>query len=64
MKENLLVKKSKEFAIDIICLCDNLIGARSIVNQLVRSGTSIGANIHEAQYAHGKMILLRNWKYR
>ena len=26
----------------------------SLTNQLVRSGTSIGANIHEAQYAHGK----------
>jgi len=54
MKENILVEKSKEFAIDIICLCDTLKGTTSIVNQLVRSGTSIGANIHEAQYAHGK----------
>lgn len=25
-----------------------------LTNQLLRSGTSIGANIHEAQYAHGK----------
>ena len=25
-----------------------------MINQLMRSGTSIGANIHEAQYAHGK----------
>ena len=25
-----------------------------VSNQIGRSGTSIGANIHEAQYAHGK----------
>jgi len=54
MKENLLVQKSKEFAIEIINLCDNLKGSMNIINQLIRSGTSIGANIHEAQYAHGK----------
>ena len=54
MKENILVEKSKKFAIDIINLCDNLKGSASVVNQLIRSGTSIGANIHEAQYAHGK----------
>lgn len=54
MKENILVEKSKKFAIDIITLCDKINCSSSIVNQLLRSGTSIGANIHEAQYAHGK----------
>lgn len=54
MKDNVLVEKSKQFAVDIISLCDNIKGSSSIINQLVRSGTSIGANIHEAQYAHGK----------
>lgn len=54
MKENILVERSKRFAIDIINLCDNIKCSASIVNQLIRSGTSIGANIHEAQYAHGK----------
>lgn len=54
MKENALVEKSKQFAIEIITLCDNIKGSSIIVNQLIRSGTSIGANIHEAQYAHGK----------
>ena len=35
---------------------DNKANARESVltNQLLRSGTSIGANIHEAQYAQGK----------
>ena len=54
MKDNVLVEKSKQFAVDIINLCDNIKGSSSIINQLIRSGTSIGANIHEAQYAHGK----------
>ena len=54
MKENLLLEKSKEFAIKIINLCDSIKNCSTITNQLSRSGTSIGANIHEAQYAHGK----------
>ena len=54
MKENILVEKSKKFAINIINLCDDIKGSASIINQLIRCGTSIGANIHEAQYAHGK----------
>ncbi|MBQ7335821.1 MAG: four helix bundle protein [Clostridia bacterium] len=35
-------------------MCDNIKGHHSLVNQLERSATSIGANIHEANYAHGK----------
>ena len=54
MKENLLVITSKNLAVDIINLCDNLKGKAVLVNQFLRSGTSIGANIHEAQYAQGK----------
>lgn len=54
MKENILVEKSKTFAIDVIKLCDDIKCSYSLTSQLVRSGTSIGANIHEAQYAHGK----------
>lgn len=54
MKDNILLEKSKEFAIDIITLCDSIKNCSTITNQLSRCGTSIGANIHEAQYAHGK----------
>ena len=54
MKDNMLLEKSKEFAIEIINLCDSIKNCSTITNQLSRSGTSIGANIHEAQYAHGK----------
>ena len=54
MKENKLVEISKTFAVRIIEL-DRSIKARggnnAIVNQILRSGTSIEANIHEANYA-------------
>ena len=56
MKENKLAELSMEFSMDIINLVKHLkSNHESIVsNQIGRSGTSIGANIHEAQYAQGK----------
>ena len=54
MKENILVDLSMQFSIRIVKLCDSIKGHYSIVNQLERSSTSIGANIREANYAHGK----------
>ena len=56
MAESVLRTKSKEFAKNIIFLCRKIKqnGAESVlINQLLRSGTSIGANVHEAQYAQG-----------
>ena len=45
-----------DFAISIVNLVKSLKEKREsiISNQIGRSGTSIGANIREAQYAHGK----------
>ncbi len=54
MKENILVDLSMQFSINIVKLCESIKGHYSIVNQLERSSTSIGANIREANYAHGK----------
>ncbi len=57
MSESILRNKSKEFAKQIVYMCRDIkANARESVltNQLLRSGTSIGANIHEAQYAQGK----------
>ena len=54
MAESKLRESSTEFAVKIIKLCDNVKGHDSLVNQLERSSTSIGANIHEANYAHSK----------
>ena len=54
MSESKLRDLSIEFSVKGIKLCDNIKGHHSLVNQLERSATSIGANIHEANYAHGK----------
>ena len=56
MSESKLRTLSMDFAVSIINLVKYLKEEReSIVsNQIGRSGTSIGANIHEAQYAQGK----------
>ena len=54
MADSKLRDFSTDFAVEIIKLCDNIKGHYSLVNQLERSATSIGANIHEANYAHGK----------
>ena len=56
MKENKLAELSMEFSADIIILVKHLKSNHEsiISNQIGRSGTSIGANIHEAQYAQGK----------
>ena len=45
---------STEFAIQILKLTDSIKGHYSLSNQLERSGTSIGANIREAKYAHSR----------
>ena len=54
MAENKLADLSTKFAIQILKLTDNIKGHYSLSNQLERSGTSIGANIREAFYGHGK----------
>ena len=54
MAENKLADMSTDFAIRILNLTDCIKGHYSLANQLERSGTSIGANIREAKYAHSK----------
>ena len=53
MKENILIDKSIAFASRIVKLYDYLIKSKkalTIAKQVIRSGTSIGANINEANY--------------
>ena len=66
MKENKLVELSMDFSVDIINLVKFLkLNHETIIsNQIGRSGTSIGANIHEAQYAQGTKDLYQNLKLR
>ena len=54
MAESKLRHLSMDFAVGILRICDGIKGHSSIVNQLERSTTSIGANIHEANYAQSK----------
>lgn len=57
MSDSPLLIKSKAFALDIIRVCNDIKQNKResvLTNQLIRSGTSIGANIREAFYAHGK----------
>ena len=52
-----LLDKSKAFALEIIKVCNFIKSSKRetvLTNQLIRSGTSVGANIREAFYAHGR----------
>lgn len=56
MSENKLIDLSFEFAVAIVNLVDGVTTPKSsyMIDQLARAGTSVGANIHEAQYAQSK----------
>ena len=54
MAENKLADLSMDFAVSILKVTDGIKGHHSLINQLERSATSIGANIREAKYAHSK----------
>ena len=54
MTNNIIADLSMDFSVAIVNICDSIKGKSAIVNQLLRSGTSIGANIHEANYASSR----------
>ncbi len=65
MADNQLVILSKSFAVTTIGLCEELRErkkANAVINQLLRSGTSIGANIHEANYASSKADFINKFQ--
>lgn len=64
MSESKLRNQSMDFAVSIISLVKQLKGQREsiISNQIGRSGTSIGANIREAQSATVRLILLPSFR--
>ena len=52
-----MLDKAKDFAVDIVNLCRQISFEKKeyvLTKQLMRSGTSIGANIHESKYAQSK----------
>ena len=57
MADSPLLSKSKIFALEVIKVCNEIKSTKResvLTNQLIRSGTSIGANIREAFYGHSK----------
>ena len=57
MRDSELRTRSKELALRIIMMCENIDTSKGkgvLVNQIVKSATSIGANIHEAHYGTSK----------
>jgi four helix bundle protein len=63
-KENLIVKLTFEFALDIIEFSEELEEKRKFViaRQILKSGTSIGANVREAQNAESKNDFIHELK--
>ena len=52
--KNQLREESIDFAIAVSDICDEIKGCAVYVNQLLRSSSSIGANLHEAKYAQSR----------
>lgn len=63
-KPNIIVEKTLEFAILIVAYTEVLESKRKyvIANQLLKSGTSIGANVREAQNAESKQDFIHKMK--
>lgn len=63
-KPNILLDKSLQFSLDIIVYTEKLESLRkfAIANQLLRSGTSIGANIREAQHGESPIDFVHKMK--
>ena len=60
MAESIMLVKAKDFAVEIVKLCRNIKETKHesvLTNQLLRSGTSVGANIHESKYASIIVVL-------
>ncbi|HKZ64742.1 MAG TPA: four helix bundle protein [Chitinophagaceae bacterium] len=63
-QKNIIIEKSLDFSVEIVKFCELLESKRKYVvaKQLLRSGTSIGANIFEAQHAESKGDFIHKMK--
>ena len=52
--KNQLREDTINFAIEVSDVCEKIKGCSVHTNQLIRSSSSIGANVHEAKYAQSK----------
>lgn len=64
VKRNIILDKSIEFSLEIIAYCELLeLNKKFVVSrQLLKSGTSIGANVHEAQNAESRNDFIHKLK--
>lgn len=65
MEENKLVLLSKEFSVDLIKQINKMKENKTsyiLTNQLLKSGTSIGANIHEGNFASSKADFINKFQ--
>lgn len=64
MKDNIILRKTINFSLNIITYTEGLQDTKKFViaNQLLKSGTSIGANVHEAQNAESKNDFIHKFK--
>ena len=60
--KNKLREETIDFAIAVSDICDDIKGCSVYVNQLIRSSSSIGANIHEAKYAQSRADFIHKFE--
>lgn len=63
-KQNVIVDKSLEFSVELIRFCEQLEAGKKFIvaRQLLRSGTSVGANVFEAQHAESRADFIHKMK--
>ena len=60
-----MLEKAKDFAVEIVKTCNDIKKTKResvLTNQLIRSGTSIGANIHESKYGQSTADFINKMK--
>lgn len=64
LKENLIVTLTFQFSLDVVSFVEMLEANRkfAVANQLIRSGTSIGANVREAKNAESRADFIHKLK--
>lgn len=64
MEKNVIMEKSVEFSVSLIKFCEKLEAEKkdTAAKQLLRRGTSIGANVFEAQHAERRLDFIHKMK--
>lgn len=65
MKDSELRTRAKQLALKIISVCDAIDSRKGrgvLINQIIWSSTSIGANIYEANYASSKAYFINKFQ--